>query len=111
MCSWSAIPDDGPRFVASTVASGSKSDWFDLRGPVPSIQPGCGDAGKLFFDMHLRLLPEPFDRKLHSFRVDITMLSGECSASISMCSLKFDSTTLIQMGLETDIFKKAKANK
>jgi hypothetical protein len=81
------------------------------RRPVPSIQPRCGDAGKPSFEVHLRLLPKPFDRKLHSFCVDITVLSGECSASISMCSLEFDSTILIQIGLETDIFKKAKANK
>ena len=78
---------------------------------MPSIQPGCGDAGKLSFDVHLRLLPEPFDRELHSFRVDITILSGECSASISMCSLEPDSTTLVQIGLETNVFRKAKANK
>ena len=77
---------------------------------MPSIQPGRGDTWKLSFDVHLRLLPELFDYKFHSFHVGITMLLEECSASISVF-LELHSTTLIQIGLETDIFNKAKANK
>ena len=51
-----------PRFVAVTV---------NLKdGPCQAYSQDAGTRGSL------RLLPEPFDRKLHSFCVDITVLSG-----------------------------------